>query len=708
MIQTNLKYNKLIQIDNMKEIFKKCHDYIYGNQGLTKEDAFNELNKIIFCKIYDETKSEDILFHVTDKEMHNRKGLSILSNRINSLFTQVKNEYGDLFNDDEKIILENNVLSYIVSQFQKYSFVNTDIDIKGAAYEELFGENIKGDKGEFFTPRNVCRLCANILLTTIDKTKWNDLQIIDPACGTGGFFLEVINILKNQLNNKKQNDEKLYPEKILNKIIKNNIKGIDINPLLAKATKMNEVLYYNQSGPIFSFNSLINPINWPEESKESIKLGTYDLLLTNPPFGSKIPIDDPEILSQYDIAHLWKKVGNDYIKTEKLRKKVPPEQLFIERSLQLLKPNGKMAIVLPDSILSNPGLSYIRYWIRKKANIISVIDLPEETFQPFTGVRASILFLEKKDTSIDNQVYDIFMAKANVVGKNRRGNILYKRDYDSGEIIQEEKEVLITSIENGKGFTRSIKKIVPIVDDDLPIISDVFSSWYNDINRKFDLIDCTVITNQDVISNDGRLDAYYYVLTLEITKELNLSIPTKTLESLVTLRYLGRFKRDWVKNSEVGYPYLSASEIFSYKPLRKRHISKITTKNAESYFTKKGWVLVECSGTIGIPFFVGETHEPYFLDNHLIRLIPNEYQFPGYIFSYLSTDIGQKYLKRGQYGAVVKEIDPRQVGPIPIPMIPKKTQEKIHDKIVKASKLRDEANRLEEEAIAEVEASIKK
>lgn len=219
-----------------------------------------------------------------------------------------------------------------------------------------------------------------------------------------------------------------------------------------------------------------------------------------------------------------------------------------------------------------------------------------------------------------------------------------------------------------------------------------------------------VTINSKAINKDQlRLDASYYDREAANTESIlqNSGFELKTLDELTELRYLTRFKRIWLTDETVGgVPYLSASETMSFKPLRRRFISKQGIKNPELYFTKKDWILIECSGTIGVPVFVNKTLEPYFLDNHLLRLIPNEETLSGYVYAFLYTKYGQTLLKRGQYGFIVKEIDPRQVGPIPIPMLPQQTQKKIHEKIVKASELRDEANILEDEAIKMVEKCI--
>jgi type I restriction enzyme M protein len=186
---------------------------------------------------------------------------------------------------------------------------------------------------------------------------------------------------------------------------KEKIFGFDFDPDLKKAARMNMVMSGDGHGNIYSFNSLLYP-NGADSDIESAKAlhvrwgsggtpGTFDFVFTNPPFGSKIPIDTPDILEEFDLGHRWRKEDGIWRKGD-LQTSQPPEILFIERCWQFLKPGGKMAIVLPDGILGNPDLEYVRYWILTHTKVLASIDLPVEAFLPQVGVQASLLFLQRK------------------------------------------------------------------------------------------------------------------------------------------------------------------------------------------------------------------------------------------------------------------------------------------------------------------------
>lgn len=485
-----LDFKQLRPATELKSVFRGCHNYIYGNQGLPKDRAFHELLKVIFCKVYDEKESERIRFYVTSKELRSPTGQINVKERLDELFFDVKRRYQHIFKEDETIELNNEVLAYIGGQLQHFSLVLTDTDIKGTAYEAIVGANLRGDRGEFFTPRNVCKMAVESLFNTYSSEQWHNLRVIDPACGTGGFLIEVINFLKRFFEEKEKKKWDNETEAIrqaqerLQRYCQQQLYGIDINPLLVRASQMNEVMHRNGSENLYAENSLVHPGEWEEKTRNNLKLETFDLVFTNPPFGSKIPIADPHTLEQYDLAYIWKKRNKqEFERTQKLQKSVPPERLFIERCIQFLKPGGKLAIVLPDSILNNPGLAYIRYWILRKTRVIASIDLSRDTFQPYVGTKTSVLFLEKKSREeilLEERggklPYEVYMAMAEKVGHDRRGNTVFKRTLE-GEKVIVKKERDIVGILGKEPYKVKRKVLEPIVDDDLPSITSSFKDW---------------------------------------------------------------------------------------------------------------------------------------------------------------------------------------------------------------------------------------
>jgi type I restriction enzyme M protein len=476
--------------------FKRCHNYIYGNQGLQKEPAFQELLKLIFCKVHDEDSSAGTMrFFISNDERRSEIGQHRLRNTMDQLFNEVKQRYPYIFSSDAQILLHNRVLAYIVSELQRFSLLQTETDVKGAAYEQLVGSNLRGDRGEFFTPRNVCDMAAQMAFATYPQDRWTKLRVLDPACGTGGFLVAVMDLWQKRLyeqeaNKWGQNQSKAHDEanRHLRETANTYLMGIDFNPVLVRAAQMNLVMHGDGSTNVFHANSLFPPGEWPTEEPNDVakhvQPGTFDIILTNPPFGSKISIDDPHVLAQFELAQF--EAGGLLP-----RAAMPPEQLFIERCLYLLKPGGRLAIVLPDSILSNPGLAFIRRWILKKARVIASVDLPQVTFEPYTGTQTSVLLLQKKTSEelrIEQEMgrprdYEVFMTIPQAVGHDRRGETLYLRTPE-GELIEREGNITIyRRSPDGQQLPEQRREKVRVIHDELPGVVRHFQVWVGQPER---------------------------------------------------------------------------------------------------------------------------------------------------------------------------------------------------------------------------------
>jgi type I restriction enzyme M protein len=221
----------------------------------------------------------------------------------------------------------------------------------------------------------------------------------------------------------------------------------------------------------------------PVRARLEADLGTMDFVFTNPPFGAKIPIDDPRILKQFDLGHRWVKDEGQWVRKGELQARVAPEVLFVERCVQWVKPGtGKVAIVLPDGILGNPDAASIRYWILTHCQVLASVDLPVEAFLPQVGVQASLLFLRRKSQEeMDAEAlgnhpdYTVFIAVAEKVGHDRRGVTIYQRDADGAEIIF---PGIKTSLRRRKNRQLPTPVEMPVqerkMDDDLPHIGQAY------------------------------------------------------------------------------------------------------------------------------------------------------------------------------------------------------------------------------------------
>lgn len=493
--------------DNLLMVFKSCHDHIYAHAGFEKENAFFEFLKLIFCKTLDEQSIEQPLdFYARSGERTNPDGQLTVKKRISKIFEKVKQKFPQIFDNSDEILLEPRSLAWIVAELQPYSLLKTHVDVKGKAYEELVGANLRGDRGQFFTPRNIMCMAVEMINPKPEE------KVCDTSCGTGGFLVTAMNHISEQLKHRVTDDlglgevewsdeQRRIIDDRIEQIISSDFYGFDISVGLVKATKMNMVMNNDGSGNIYQNNSLLPPHEWSQELKQELadalniqvesitnadSIAFFDVIVTNPPFGSKIPVDEPHILEQFDLGYIWRKdEKSEWTISNRLQASVPPEQLFIERCLQFLKPGGRLAIVMPDSILSNPGLGYIRQWLLEKTRIVASIDLHVDTFQ--NGTQTSVLILLKKTQEEINEEryarrltpYNIFMAMVEKVGHDRRGNPLFKRDEAGNEIWVPEQNTSPVNYENAEGAIADlhIERKIRVIDDQSLEVPRVFEQW---------------------------------------------------------------------------------------------------------------------------------------------------------------------------------------------------------------------------------------
>lgn len=471
--------------------FRRCHNFIHGNEGMPKDAAFWQFLYLIFCKMYDErVRRDQRRFWAGPQEQFTDEGRKAIRKRIEPLFGEVKQEYEAIFSGGEEINLSDRALAFMVSELSKYEFSRIDVDAKGAAYQEIVGTNLRGDRGQYFTPRGAIRLVVKMLDPKEDE------RLLDPACGTGGFLVAALAHLmkkfreEEQISVETENSEEFESlNQRLQRYASEQIFGCDFDPFLIRASQMNMVMAGDGKGHLYHLNSLEFPeghLAGLEPARKVARFGSVDVVMTNPPFGSTIPITDENILRPFELAHIWEKTEDgNFRNTGRLQGSVAPEILFIERCLDWLKPGGRMGIVLPDGILGNPAAEYIRWWILRNAWVLASVDLPVETFivEANVNILTSLLFLKKKPTEVITREalggtmdYPIFMAVAEKVGFDRRGNTLYKRSPE-GEEITHDVEQIETITVGGRKVERTLRRKERIVDDDLPDIAQRYRAF---------------------------------------------------------------------------------------------------------------------------------------------------------------------------------------------------------------------------------------
>lgn len=425
------KRKDLRPAENLKPTFKTIRNYLAANAvGITRDEIFaSQIINIIFCKIYDErfTKPEDtVSFRAGIDEKPEE-----VQKRICELFDKVKEQYNDVIEISDSIILDAKSLTYVVGELQLYSLKDSSRDAVGEAFEIFIGPSLKGGQGQFFTPRNV----VNMVIEMVDPSIGD--KILDPACGSGGFLVESLRYVWNKLE--KRGIELGWPEAEVEaekqKVAIKNFRGIDKDSFLSKVAKAYLAILGDGRGGVHCENSLDKYGNWAAKTIEDVQPGMFDIIVTNPPFGKKLSIDTTEILELYDLGHKWSLNSENTFEKGILADSQPPQILFIERCFQLLKPGGKLGIVLLESIFGMPKYQYVVNYIKENAKILAVVTMPEDLFQPHTHAKCCVVICQKyleNENKDSCKEYDIFMGDVKWCGHDSRGNVTYKYS-DSGK-----------------------------------------------------------------------------------------------------------------------------------------------------------------------------------------------------------------------------------------------------------------------------------
>jgi type I restriction enzyme M protein len=391
-------------------------------------DAFDEMSKILFAKIFDEIEvalvgRTDHRFRIASQEStHN------VWKEVTSLFDQAKKRYPGIFEAEDSILLHPSTLARIVELLSRYSILNTRVDVKGATYEAFLRSALPVGKvvGQFFTPREIVDFVVDVIEPLPSES------VCDPACGTGGFLTAAVERVWDIIEHSTIDTKKAESAK--KSYVSSKVFGIDIDVRMVRLAKMNILVRFplllserlrglsQHDGLLFSDRVFGTEV----QSKR--------VCLTNPPFGSV----------ESDYATL------SHFRLGRSKKSRASPILFLERCLQLLELGGRMAIVVPDPILNGSSTADVRQLLREEAIIDAVIKLPSETFAPYgSSAESSLLFLHKKTRGARQA--SVFMAEARSVGYSRLGKEIEQndlpvilrlfRDFKNGKTVHSEEPV---------------------------------------------------------------------------------------------------------------------------------------------------------------------------------------------------------------------------------------------------------------------------
>ena len=386
--------------------FKQAHEALWAGGQLNPSEAFDELDKLIFCKIWDERKprrmGEPYDFQIitvpkeAEKSETKRRHIENdnLYKRVIALYEEGRKKDREVFRDNIRLTPEK--IRTVVGYLESVNLGETDLDSKGRAFETFMGSFFRGNFGQYFTPREIVKFIVDVLPIE------HDSKVLDTSCGSGGFLLYALNKVRNKAT-------ELYPNyakdvrqhdrwfKYWHDFAEKNLYGIEISEQISRAAKMNMIIHDDGHTNVITSDGLVSDETIiAKTNNQGFKYGTFDFIITNPPFGSTVRQSEQAYLKTYQLG----KKEEDWLAVatppQNTRDGQSTEVLFIEQDYKFLKEGGYLAIVLPDGILTNSSMQYVRTQIEDWFRIVAVVSMPQIAFMANgAGVKSSVLFLKK-------------------------------------------------------------------------------------------------------------------------------------------------------------------------------------------------------------------------------------------------------------------------------------------------------------------------
>ncbi|MBU2619140.1 MAG: N-6 DNA methylase [Proteobacteria bacterium] len=389
---------EVVSQDELTRRFQQAHQALWGGGELNPSEAFDELDKLIFCKIWDERKlrkpGEPYDFQIFTEDTREKTEKDLLE-RLKKLYEEGRKKDPEVFKDD--IRLSASKARTVVSYLESIDLSETDLDSKGRAFETFMGSFFRGDFGQYFTPRPIVQFIVDVLPITHESI------VLDTSCGSGGFLLHALDKVRKQANEyfpgeagKDGKKETARHREYWHRFAEHNLYGIEINEQIARTAKMNMIIHDDGHTNVIATDGLLPADNIRDKTKnQGFKYNRFDFIITNPPFGSTVKQTEKAYMNQYRLATR----DVDWLNPKSKAAERPgqdTEILFIEQCWHYLTEGGYLAVVIPDGILTNSSLQYVRDELEDLYRIVAVVSLPQTAFtNTGAGVKSSVLFLKK-------------------------------------------------------------------------------------------------------------------------------------------------------------------------------------------------------------------------------------------------------------------------------------------------------------------------
>jgi len=412
----------------------------------------------------------------------------------------------------------------------------TDLDSKGKAFETFMGSYFRGDFGQYFTPRNIVKFIVSALPIK------NDSKVLDTSCGSGGFLLYALDKVRHEAG-EYFDEESVEHYRFWHNFAEKKLFGIEINEQIARTAKMNMIIHDDGHTNVVAADGLLSDKSIQEKTgNKHFKYGTFDFIITNPPFGSSVKQTEKAYLHQYNFGHKevsWLDTKNSGVKD---RANQSTEVLFIEQAYNYLKEGGFLAIVIPDGILTNSSLQYVRDQIEEWYRIVAVVSMPQTAFSHTgAGVKSSVMFLRKLSKKRSEQIANTKESIQNRI-KTEQNYIqqVEKLEKEKKQIIKEHKGFENTTGETDK---KAIEKTQAFKDWKKEI-SDFYNQKINDLKDELN----------DLYIEAKQKELHDYQIFMAIAEDIGYDAtgkPTGNNELEVIEKELKRFIDYIIKNEEV-------------------------------------------------------------------------------------------------------------------------------------------------------------
>lgn len=629
--------------------FHKCHNTIWQGGKLEPTAAFDEMSKLLFCKLKDEKdtiKNEAYQFQIGTAERPKE-----VWKRITAIYQRAKQESENIFKED--LNLPPEVVFSCIKLLQDLAINKIDLDTKGLAFASFMPKFFKGEMGQYFTPRNVVKFAVDMI-----EPK-SEMRVLDPACGSGGFLINTIDYVRNWA--KENYTDKLEIYKHWHNFAKDRLFGLDINDQIARICQINMILHEANPDNFICTDSL-GPLDAAQLLNPKFKKNYFDLILTNPPYGARIQSTEKPYLKHYRLGHYKNKPRNSQ-KTE---------ILFIERCVEFLKPGGKMAMIVTDGILNNSSDQYVRDYILEVCQILAIVSLPQHAFLHLgAGAKCSLLFVQKKNTtsperklglppgaSFEN--YPIFMAIAEQIGYDATGRETPDQN-DLPEILKQYKEFEQGSLRIGESV------------------------------EAFQLKDKIFFINRDELKD--RIDPNFYKAEFINNYYKVRNIPNKPLGELIYFSKETWNQKDYFIHK---FPYIEIGGI-NIKTGEINNISEMkigdAPKSAKKVVRENDILISKTRPNRGAICLIDKHLDGFIASTGfaVIRKIKNEVNRK-YLFYALRLNSTLKQLEQRSSGGVYPHITQKSLGEVRIPLPSKETQIQIVALMDRAYSLHKEKN----------------